>query len=66
MVYVCALWKFVPWRVMWFVWSVIAIIVSADLVSVVALYVTICIYVKKELSSLLAWNSCLCDLSQPY
>ena len=30
MVYVC-----VPWRVMWFVWSVIAVIVSADLVSVV-------------------------------
>ena len=29
---------FHAWRFMWFVWSVIVVIVSADLVSVVALY----------------------------
>ena len=55
----------VPCRVMWFVWSVIAAIVSADLVSVVASYVTICMQ-KELLLSWLAWNSCLCDLSVSY
>ena len=44
---------FHAWRFMWFVWSVIVVIVSADLVSVVALYYNL--YVK---------DSCFCCLSQ--